>query len=425
MGVLLYADDEVFTLEKPENKLFGLLTGEKPVLGVSSIEQAENALKSIGSFDAIILDWDFGEDAVLDVSDELEGVKISKPSTKEDETFTFLENNHLYCLVYIFSENDIESSKYGDRLKGLFGNRIKFLKKENFTTNAEVQGTKEQILHEIQEWKSNNTGLSFPIKWGQSINQSIQAVFAELAMADESWVKEIYDTVNTDGLDGKVFMVELLQMILSEQILTDDSLLTKIEEVANSIKSTADEESTSKLFSRLYYSKLSEGSPIMTGDICRVNENTFAVIITPECDIKDVLNGKVMHFDALIFDNSSFDILIKSRYPDYTREQYNAWKEGNDKAKKKVKNLKILFNQNEPKVHFLPSFPLFTEDLKSTGLINFSHNTIRLTTEEVIHSREYKLNSPFVQQLRQRYLSYIGRVGVPALPSALKNWNLG
>jgi hypothetical protein len=38
--------------------------------------------------------------------------------------------------------------------------------------------------------------------------------------------------------------------------------------------------------------------------------------------------------------------------------------------------------------------------------------------------REYKLNSPYIFQLRQRYLAYIGRVGVPAIPPSLKAYNL-
>ena len=331
----------------------------------------------------------------------------------------------MHCLIYIFSENDIENGAYGEKLKARFGSRIKFLQKENFGDEESVQAAKTQILTEISEWNDNNQGLALPIKWGQSINQSLQKVFAELAEADESWIKEIYNTVNTDGLDGKVFLVELLQMILSEQILTDTTLLKKIEDVVGTIQSTGDEQSIAKLFSRLYYSKLGEKSPIMTGDICQIDKGTFGVIVTPECDIRSVLANDDLYFDVLTFTHDSFNNAVQNNYDDYTREIYNKWKGGNVKAQKKVDNLRKLFNQNEPKIHYLPSFPLFSGDLKNAGLIDFSKNTVRLSTGDASNSRQYKLNSPFIQQLRQRYLSYVGRVGVPALPSALKDWNLG
>lgn len=33
----------------------------------------------------------------------------------------------------------------------------------------------------------------------------------------------------------------------------------------------------------------------------------------------------------------------------------------------------------------------------------------------------YKLNSPYIHQLRQRYIAYIGRYGVPALPNSVRS----
>lgn len=43
------------------------------------------------------------------------------------------------------------------------------------------------------------------------------------------------------------------------------------------------------------------------------------------------------------------------------------------------------------------------------------------TVKQVI---DFKLNSPYIHQLRQRYLSYVGRVGVPSIPQSLRAFNI-
>jgi len=37
---------------------------------------------------------------------------------------------------------------------------------------------------------------------------------------------------------------------------------------------------------------------------------------------------------------------------------------------------------------------------------------------------DHKLDSPYIYQLRQRHLAYIGRVGVPAIPQSLALFDL-
>ncbi|MBN3581954.1 hypothetical protein JYB64_06105 [Algoriphagus aestuarii] len=405
---------------------------ELPVLGVHNLELASAAVKSIGSFRALILDWQYGDER-MEVEDLMEEIKeelgqkgsLQAPSQKEDAAFHFLNENDFYSLIYIFSEIDIEES-YGSRLKEKFGDRIKFKKKENF--NRENVGSfKEEILLEIEEWKVQNQNLSVPIQWSVAINESIQKIFKELAEAESHWLKELYGSATNDGVDPELFVIELMQLILSESVIQNKDLLSSIMKVGkeesseSSISNLNDHRrALSKLFSRLFYSELKDDTPIMTGDICQLSKDKFGVLITPECDIRFV-KEESGDFEFLIFGKESMnDHLLKhNSYKRSDTEDYHSLKE------KRKEGLRELFNQENGRFHFLPSFPLFSDDLNQSCAINFRNATKRLKSTDVINlHRKYKINSPFIQQLRQRYLAYIGRIGTPALPSHVRDWNL-
>ena len=97
-GVILYADDHVFDQRTQEGQLYGLLNKEFPVMAVNTVEMAEKAVNSIGTFSALILDWEFK----LEPED---GVR-RPPQTPEP----FLDSHDFYSLIYIFSRTSINQT---------------------------------------------------------------------------------------------------------------------------------------------------------------------------------------------------------------------------------------------------------------------------------------------------------------------------
>ena len=95
-GVILFADDKLLDYSDEsskksslENKLFRSLSESSPVLGVKKRDQVENSLNAIGTFSAVILDWQFDDEDNLDEEDdddETVGL-IQKPSQIETKTF--------------------------------------------------------------------------------------------------------------------------------------------------------------------------------------------------------------------------------------------------------------------------------------------------------------------------------------------------
>lgn len=446
-GIILFADDHIHN-EGNEKLLFEALYKDLPVLGVDSLDLAKQSIQSIGSFSALILDWQFSneaEDDFADVADEL-GIKGGvQPSTsaKEDATLKFLEENDFYSLIYIYSETDVEEKH--PSLKEKYGNRIKFKQKTNISNTAKE---KEQILKDIRDWDLKNQNLSIPIQWNKAINQKVQKIFYELSAADSNWVRDLYKTADEDGVEPSIEVINLFQCLLSEKIIQDAGLKNKIKVIATDgrNKNLTDSKSYAKLFRRFFYAEVFEQDPIMTGDIFNFGEGEFGVLITPECDIRHIIGSDKHSFEFLTFTKTSFKKTAFNLKIDFKLKQLHTkikealkLDQGLQRGQKQAISLEInnqlanqelklqlqAFTQTNSKLHVLPSFK-FGEDEYLPVMIDFRLNRISLKRNEIDpNKRVCKLNSPYIQDLRQRHLAYIGRIGVPSLPEPIRRLNLG
>lgn len=403
-GIIFFADDNVFD-NTFENKLFVALSKEKkhPVLPIANLELLESSIKSSSSIKALIVDWNFKKDV------DAEGVEVP------DETpFELLSQAELFSLIYIYSENAIESTEQGQKLKAKFEDKLKFRQKQK--DNGKIEEEKNIILDDLHKMQESNTSLSLPIKWTQAINQSVQKIFYELNSADPNWTKEIFESSTSDGVEPNSEVIGVFQHLLSESIIQDKELIDSITEQAQKevIPVTNKELSLAKLYHRLYYTRLTENAPIMTGDIFKINDETAAILITPECDIRDK-QGEILEF-----------LITKSDLFKNNLIKVHTFTIGETELKgNRSKNLFKIFNQEEMKIHILPSFPFMQDVYNITALVDFKTSVRQIKHEDFSKfERVFKINSPYIHQLRQRYLAYIGRVGVPAIPNSLRGYNL-
>jgi hypothetical protein len=390
-GVILFADDNIFKPESLEYQLFSKfnLEGGFPILPIDNLIVLEKTVSSISTYRALILDWNFKTKSTE------EGAVIP------DETpLNILITNTIYTLIYVYSENEIGAETKA-QLEKAYPNKIYFEKKVNDLTKLESEFKK--IITGITEFETHNQHLNTPFIWSQSINTSVQAIFSELENADPNWVKEIFLTAKNDGADPNMEVIGVFQNLLNESICQNINLKKALTESSTlpDIENPDKEEALAKLYNRIYYSQLVETSPLMTGDIFKFTEDEFAILITPECD---VAAKKEDSLDFLIFSKEISASFVASR--------------------KKEKDKKI-FNNDTISKHILPSFPFEKGVYNLAGFIDFKKAYSVKNIAEFHNKRsEFKLNSPFIFQLRQRYLAYIGRVGVPAIPPSLKTFNL-
>jgi len=161
----------------------------------------------------------------------------------------------------------------------------------------------------------------------------------------------------------------------------------------------------------------------MTGDVCEISDGTYGILISPECDISEIEKLDLAEFEFLVFENGGFEEQMKKL--DFDRSVNKIDEMSSGKPLKAKQKLRQVFNNGEAQLHYFPSMPLLNEAGTNACVINFRWGAKRIPSVQVkTLKRVYKVNSPFIQQLRQRYLAYVGRVGTPALPAPVRDWNL-
>ncbi len=410
-GVIIFADDHVFESGRMENDLFQKFNNDDnySILPIDNLSTLEKTVASISTYKALILDWNF--ERTKDKGDEdFEGVQLP-----DDNPYEFLKTQKLYSLVYIYSQKNI-SQEIKDDLQKLYSDKIFF---ETKNASNEPDEEYEKIINGINDFEQNNKHLTVPFIWSQTINKSTQEIFSELEQADPNWIKEIYTTAQNDGAKPNTEVIDMFHHLLSESIIQDSQLLKSIDKYAleEEVDIGKNDESLAKLYNRIYYTKLHDDAPLMTGDIFKFNDEEYAILFTPECDIN---SKKDKALDFLIFKKSNFNDFLEKK-KQYKKEQYQQM----FSKEKQKRDLTSQFNNGNFSFHILPSFPFENDVFNQSALINFEESFIVKTNTEFEDKRfGYKLNSPYIYQLRQRYLAYIGRVGVPAIPQSLRLYNL-
>lgn len=389
-GIILFADDHVFHSDRIENALFQMFNveGKFSILPIDNLSILEKTISSVSTYRAIILDWNFKQD-----SGE-EGVSIPDATP-----YDFLKRNKIFSLIYVYSQAAIPPEQK-EELEKLYPNKIFFATKEIEKT---VEVEHKKISDGIVDFENKNQHLATPFLWSQAINTSVQTIFNELENADPNWLKEIYSTAKADGTDPNTEVIGVFQNLLNESIIQNSALIKSLAASASlaDVPVANKEESSAKLYNRIYYTQLLKDSPIMTGDIFKFSDDEFAILITPECDVNA---KKETCLDFLKFTKSESAAFIADR---------------------KKKNDTKIYNNDTISRHILPSFPFEKDVYSLSANIDFKQAFIVKDKAGFENNRtDYKLNSPYIYQLRQRYLSFIGRVGVPAIPPSLRAFNL-
>lgn len=405
-GVVLFADNRIF-LEGKENELFKLFLHdpEFSVLPIDSLGSLEATIKSASTFRACIIDWDF-ENTIIEDEDF---VGVVHP---QRTPMSILMEYALYTLVYIYSEKELPEDDRTN-LQNKYGSKIQFRIK-----GEDVQSEYDNIFNDIKSFEAENVHMTVPFMWSQSINQSAQTIFSELESANSFWIKEIRDTATADGGDATSEVIDVFNNLLNEDLIQNRKLRSLLDSFECN-KEDVQEENTSKLYRRIYYSNITDKNPIMTGDIFKFDDDNYGILITPECEIADSNKEK----EKVYYD---FLMISKASSVKYQGEKQKTFAKNENAAK----SAKEIFNNGVISRHVLISFP-FEEGLcNQIGLIDF--NTALRTMPKIGENgtpilavrTNFKLNAPYIHQLRQRFVSYFGKYGVPAIPDSLREYNL-
>ena len=398
-GIILYADDDVLNVNSFENKLFSKFNNQQDysILPITTIRDLEATVNSVSTIRALLLDWEFKRPKE---DDDL--------PDKNENPLNFLRKQKIYSLIYIYSRTKIPD-EVKKELADLHGeNRVFFvLKSSKFDEDSEYKKIRQALI----DFDEKNKHMELPFLWSQSINQSVQSIFSELESADPNWIQEIRDTAKNDGGEPTSEVIDIFHNLLNESIIQNKTLRDTLDNY-NCKNKVISEENTAKLYQRIFYTKIANDAPIMTGDIFKFNDNEYGILITPECDLSNK-------------DNDTYELLIikKDSSHKYQKDKRGKYKKDQNAAKQ-------IFNNGVISRHLLISFPFDDNTYDNIALIEFCSAMYVCKRQEqngncIISNRtSYKLNSPYIHQLRQRFVAFFGRYGVPAIPNSLRNYNL-
>lgn len=406
-GVIIFADNNVFKQDSYENALFSKLRSDETfsVLPVDSINNLGKALKTMSTFKALILDWNFEQE--LDAEDLSEGIRL--PSSNPQG---LLNDIDIYSLIYVYSQAEISEATKG-QLVNKFKDKIKFRTKKELKA---IDDEYNSIKRDLDDFENQHKHMEIPFIWSQTINQSVQTIFQELEDANPDWIKEIRDSAKADGSEPTSEIIEIFHNLLNESLIQNKTLREELDKY-DCTEQVQKEENTAKLYRRIFYSILTKDAPIMTGDIFKFDDNNYGILITPECEVS---KRKDSSLEFLIFSQNDMNEYLRTNNS-YKRNE-DKYEDFKDKRKETI--LKIFNNENLTS-HILPSFP-FSEDVtKESAVINFK-SAFAIKDKAQYNGKRigYKLNAPYIHQLRQRYIAFFGRYGVPAIPNSLKEFNL-
>lgn len=405
-GVILFADNNVLCQNSFENKLFTRLSQEQTltVLPICSLSDLEATIKTTSTYKALILDWNFSN-PLQQGDDDFDGIDLTFQTPEN-----ILDTLDIYSLIYVYSQNQIPQD-IQDRYKERFPDKIQF----NIKNPDNVDQECSHIQQDLQQFSMTYPHMQIPYLWSQSINQSVQKIFRELESANSFWIKEVIDTAIADGGNATSEVIDMFSNLLNEDLMQNIKLRELLDNFDYS-DTDANEEKTAQLYKRIYYSKLNSDAPIMTGDIYKFNDDEFGILITPECELTD----KKKEQEKVVYD---FLLISKSYSQKYQKEKGKTFT-------KDAESAKSIFNNGVISRHVLISFPFEEEVHNLIGVIDF--NTAFRTMSKISDSgvfistfrTKYKLNAPYIHQLRQRFVSYFGKFGVPVIPDSLREYNL-
>ncbi len=371
--------------DKPE-EVKGLVTllstNGVTVLSATGEGDARPLIQTRPELDLVVLDW------YLNADNELEARLILKEMT-----------DHLFAPVVIWT-------KHGEKVNA---SDIDFPESMMLARDKSVVTSAEALVSEIRSWLADKTHIKIALLWGFGVHKDLNKALwniQNLGGGDLSLVIGSFERKPLPGQQGltpeesaKELVLLLLKALRWNQ-LQNKTMTDQISKELKAIGGAPSDEAAGAGYAKLWeygqYISPALKRPIWTGDIIHHKDGRHDIVISPACDIAQ---AKLKHVQ-----------MLRSR----------PWEEARELPDLNKKLPEILGNR-DPRFHFLPYVSA------GQGLVCFFEEASSIPLDkyfEKLESGELEclatLDSPFIENLIQRYISFLGRMGVPDLAESAK-----
>jgi len=313
---------------------------------------------------------------------------IQPPGLKEEiynRVMTLIERVNTNCVTPIFlftreSDEDIEETiKPMLKSKGLYFDDP--LKNFIFIENKKNIKDVDYLFNILKNWIENTATIYIFKLWFSSFIESYNKTYKKLFVSSNSWPSILWDNFNEENENPSNCINELIFQLIkgNNNLLLDEKIILK-----NSKKIDMDE--IKIIWKGLMY-QTDNLTEIKPGDIYFINKNYY-INIRPECD---TVQGR---------DYSDYIILIRIK-------------------KLSKKDLERRKNENGDPHPIITEAFLYLFNDHNLWSINFKNIIIR-KTKYIKKYRIARVLPPFINEVQQRFSSFIGRFGIPSIPKDLR-----
>lgn len=346
----------------------------KIVLNAADDLEARKILENVGAVDVIVLDIYLNE----------------KKPIKAKILLQYIVD-HQIVPVFIYTNHPQERLEY----PCILGTFSKVDDVEKITSEVSKKLGQARLITIGIAWSravhraAHKTLLELMPKWSQdpqSYDHTLKVLLAGMRQ-DRRQPPEVCDPVAETRE-----LISIFSQGISPKIIEDVELTSIVSAAIQAVGSAADiseEEDYWKFRDLLQYSRNS--TKLTTGDILRSPSSEYFILISPQCDLVDPKED--MFFCVQAF---PLDLFVK------------------DEGVKKETRLQAIKNK-VPKYHVL-----LAGNPELRLVVDFAHlSSLKRDLLETEYTRLATLSSPFRENLIQRYVSYVSRIGTPDIPDKI------
>lgn len=284
------------------------------------------------------------------------------------------------------------------------------------------------VVDEIKHWINANPEAGLIFEWEKSIEHGRDQTASEIINTGgiKTVVKSVEKEVGKTAASRETFTLFNKLLLRHSIISLEESGFRPLIEKVLEGKDIA-QTNTLEWYPKIHYLKsyyqVENSEPLWTGDILQTDltdpQRKYAIVVTPACDfaqkkltkIKVVYGIKIKKIEK--YRNNDKDVPLPVQKLGKTKK--GKWKKPNEIINAIVKGSTL--PDRFYILHFLKSS---SDDNYFHLLIDFSNVQSRKVKEKIKlpHSwqRICRIDSPYIEDLLQKYASFSARVGTPAIP---------
>ncbi len=352
---------------------------------------------------------------------DLLGLDVSSENSYEDLALRLKDIQGPFLVIFISIMYDEDSARMlSDAYRKITNTELPGVVLGLNMDKTQTEQVLSKIPEEIIKVLSTNQLFNIILLAEELLNRGTDKLLSDLTRREfENAVRALlYSIVNDTGKESaaREFVVLLSRLVTRNMEVSPQYLALKkvVGDIANNNSSYSAKPSDSWVYYKRMYYLPDKDEEFRTGDIFLTDSGNpierYAILVTPACDIsQDKAVSYTFCFGAIVSEKS---IEEEKDHPIYYIDP--ALNGDKDKARKRYLTGE---NKAPERIYFLRYFLDEENDYTRTFIVDFQsiHSIRSALFQKLEWKRIIRLDSPYIEDLLQKYGAYAFRLGTPSL----------